>query len=144
MDLIQFLASSCLNEASSMEVYINPHNINDYQVWDHPLEGYISIGTLDQLSFGYQSEEDAVYQALGCVSTPKEGEKVEILFEGKKISINPVGIMRAYTENKLGDAMQKWLEKEVRLLLDQWAEEEATLFVEEKLPIILDSLCEVC
>lgn len=130
-----------LNSAESQwGVWVNPENpTEEYRIGQYIFEngglddGWVSIGTLESLSFGYQSTIDAIKEYL------EDNETSGFEFEGKTVRYSVGGIVDAYSEDSLDDAFRTFLESEAVKIEAVWSEFEAEDFVTNNLPDILES-----
>jgi len=139
MSLQNYLSN--LNSADSQYgIWINPDNINDYRIGQFQfenggiLDGKICIGSLDQLSFGFQSQHDAIKQYL------KENQL--LAYEGKKVKVNQKEILQAWSDGNLDPEFSSFLEKKSQDIMQTWAEYEAEEFVNNKIPEIIEQALE--
>lgn len=136
MNLVEYLAqlNTCENQWS---LWVNPENPDEYRVGQNifenggVLDGYINIGSLDSLSFGYQSITEALESYLNSCGN-------EILYQGKKVKINSEAILEAYQSSRLSSDFELFLKSQAEEICETWAQEEADGFVENKLPKILE------
>ena len=123
-----------LNSGETMwEIWINPKNPEEeFRIGNNTLENggiidnWRKIGNLESLSFGYQSEENALKIVLG------EG----IEFKGYFLNLDRVNFecfFDAYLKEKLDPELQQQLENQVANICQTWAEEEASIFIAEML-----------
>lgn len=129
MSLAAYLKN--LNSAETQwSLYVNPQNIDEYRVGQNCFEngglsdGWVCVGNLESLSYGFQSTTEAIAQYL-------EDNKDEIEFNGRKVRVNRDGIMSAYSDGLLADEFQEFLETEAESIKEIWAENEAWEKVEE-------------
>ena len=135
MSLQNYLSN--LNSADSQYgIWINPDNINDYIVapFSSENEKYIFIGSLKKLSFGYQSQHDAIKQYL------KENQL--LAYEGKKVKVNQKEILQAWSDGNLDPNFSSFLEEKSQDIMQVWSECEAEEFVNNKIPEILEQALE--
>ncbi len=133
MSLQEYLSN--LNSADSQRgIWVNPDNINDYRIGQFQLDGKICIGSLDQLSFGFQSQHDAIKQYLE--------ENQLLAYEGKKVKVNQKEILQAWSDGNLDPEFSSFLEKKSQDIMQTWAEYEAEEFVNNKIPEIIEQALE--
>jgi hypothetical protein len=135
MSLQEYLSN--LNSAESQwGVWVNPDNIDDYRVGQFCYENggisdnKICIGSLDKLSFGFQSQHDAIKEFL----TQTE----EIQYNGRKIKVDTEGVLRAFSDGNLDEKFRSFLEEKAQIFEQTWAEYEAEDFVMNKIPEIIE------
>lgn len=128
-----------LNTAENQwSVWVNPDNVDEYRIGQNCfengglLDNWVCIGSLDALSFGYQSTHDAIQHFL------KESGG-EISYNGKRVKINAKGILDAYDCGNLDEDFQKYLEQEALVIEQLWSEIDAEFFVSNTLPEILEN-----
>lgn len=128
---------SNLNSADSQwGIWINPSNVDDYRVGQFcfenggVLDDKICIGSLDKLSFGFQSQYNAVEHYL------KENQF--LAYKGRKVKVNQAGILQAWSDGYLDEDFSKFLEDEAKSIMETWAECEAEDFVNNKIPEIIE------
>lgn len=130
-----------LNSAESQwGVWVNPSNpTEEYRIGQYCFEngglddGWVCIGSLDNLSFGFQSTSDAIKEYL------EDNEISGFEYDGKTIRYNVAALVDAYRSGTLDEAFQEFLESEVESIKAVWAEVEADFFVSDKLPKILEA-----
>lgn len=139
MSLQEYLSN--LNSADSqLGIWVNPNNINDYRIGQFQfenggiLDGKICIGSLDQLSFGYQSQLDAIKQYLE--------ENQLLTFKGKKLKVNQKEILQAWSDGNLDLEFSSFLEKKSQPIMEMWASYEAEEFINNQLPKIIEQALE--
>jgi len=137
MSLQEYLSN--LNSADSQwGIWVNPDNINDYRIGQFQFEtggildgdGKICIGSLDKLSFGFQSQHDAIKQYLE--------ENQLLAYEGKKVKVNQKEILQSWSDGNLDPEFSSFLEKKSQDIMQTWAEYEAEEFVDNQLPKIIE------
>ena len=130
--LLKYLVN--LNSGETMwGIWINPENPEEeFRIGNNTLENggiidnWRKIGNLESLSFGYQSEENALKIVLGG----------GIKFKGHLLNLDRVNFeyfFNAYLEGRLDSELQQHLEKQVADICRTWAEEEASIFIAEML-----------
>ncbi len=151
--LVDFLAELS-NESMSEGVYVDPENYESSYIVSHARKsdgaiklkesGRIFIGTLDDLSFGFQDLNEAANEVVDEVSikdqdgykTCFEWNKKELYFEEDKL----LELMTSEGEmdlEGLSDDEQEcvmWLNGTVQRVAEDWAKEEAQYFVDNSLP----------
>lgn len=132
--LVKYLES--LNTAENqVSLYVNPDNIDEYCCGRHDFgrdgvpDGWVCVGSLDNLSFGCQSTRDAIEQFL-------EESGGEIEYNGKRVKINADAILEAYDRGCLHEDFQYFLAEEAEIIKDLWREIDAEHFVIDTLPEI--------
>ena len=120
---------STLNSSdNSQGIWVNPDNIDEYRIGQCQfengglLDGWDYIGSLESLSYGFQSETEALESVL-------EGDR--FYFGGKHVRVNKQGIIDAYFEDNLAAEFAAALHKESEYIMSQWATDAADLKVEE-------------
>lgn len=133
MSLLEYLTR--LNSVdATWGIWVNPQNINDYRIGEimHENGGMrdnkIFIGNLESLSFGFQSEEDALEHVLV--------HGVE--FKGRLIRCNRKAMKDAFFEKKLHPEFEQHLQQRVDLICEEWAHVEAENFIEQSIPQLLE------
>jgi hypothetical protein len=127
MTLIDYLAS--LNTSDSQwTLWVNKTDIDDYEIVHESTQldetKYLATKSLDKISFGYQSEYDALKETL------ENG----VYYNGKVIyytNDDVEKILYEYFDCSLDFDFQSFLEKEVEDLCKQWAYDEASYFIEK-------------
>jgi hypothetical protein len=133
MSLQEYLSN--LNSADSQwGIWVDPDNVNDYIVASCCSENrtYILIGSLDKLSFGFQSQHDAIKQYLE--------ENQLLIYKGKKVKVNKKEILQAWSDGNLDADFAKFLEQNSLNIMQVWSECEAEEFVNNKIPEIEQAL----
>jgi len=126
--LIDFLAQ--LNCASSELGLWVDKNLESYRIGDIHLENggllddKVFIGTLENLSFGYQSQEEAIKTYL-------DAKRPTLYFKGKKVICDRDGIVAAWLSRSLDPEFSQFLESEAETIEHQQSMEEAEMFVDE-------------
>lgn len=120
MKLINYL-KTLDSPDSSWGVYVNPNDQDDFAiqqiVFEAP-EGKALLGSLDSLSYGSQSVEDAIAQFIA-------DQGYCLLFEHKLVWVSETGIVKAYRDKRLSPRFAEYLENEAANICKQWAESEA-------------------
>jgi hypothetical protein len=145
--LVEYLTQ--LNSSDSQQgIWVNPEDINDFIV--RPLQfGYnaqtygdrVCIGTLDKLSFGYQSERDAFCcWVSGGISTEKMPKTIQTIeYQGRKVQVAPEALYEAWIDGSLDESFASFIQEATEEIFSQWASDEAESFVANELPAILES-----
>lgn len=144
MSLVEYLAR--LNSADSQQgVYVNPENTDDYIVrpimfgYNRQEYGdYVLIGSLDRLSFGYQSQLDAIESFLMDYGLGDGRSAFE--YKGRKVVVDIKGLMDNI--DNLDEDFRAFLDQEAEAIEKSWSENEAELFVIDQLPEILQAAKE--
>ena len=124
-------------------VWVNPENTDEYRVGQFCFENggllddWICIGSLDKLSFGFQSQSDAIKALL---TNHKTRYKAGIEYKGREVRVNLDAIMDAWSNGNLNSEFGSFLEKRAKEIELQWAELEAEDFVYNKLPAIISEV----
>jgi hypothetical protein len=139
MSLQEYLSNlNCADSHSQWGIWVNPNNINDYRIGqfqnDGILDEKICIGSLDKLSFGYQSQHDAIKQYLE--------ENQLLAYKGKKVKVNQKEILQSWSDGNLDADFAKFLEEKSQDIMQTWAECEAEGFVGNQLPKIIEQALE--
>jgi len=136
MNLTQYLAE--LNAADPQwGIWVNPENPEEEyrvgQVFENGgvLDDYVFIGSLDDLSFGFQS----VDEILNFIFR-EEGFKN---LNERKGNVSLDGIKEAYSEGRLDPEFQSDLEDKIESIWNVWSQEEASYFVDQKIPEIIEA-----
>jgi hypothetical protein len=135
LSLVDYLKN--LNSSETQwGVWVNPSNVDEYRVGQFCFENggilddWVCIGTLDKLSFGLQSQSEAIASWL------KENE--EFVYKNKKVRINASGLLKAWNLDILDSEFREFLEEKGEEIESEWTESEAEHFVYNKLPEILE------
>lgn len=147
MKLTEYLAQ--LNSADSQQgVWVNPENVDDYIV--RPIMfgynrqdcgDYVLIGSLDRLSFGFQSQLEAIECFLNDHQDKSDiYDRAVLSYNGRKVVVSIKGIIENL--DNLDDDFRSFLNLEAEAIESTWARNEADLFIEDKLPAILQSAKE--
>lgn len=89
------------------------------------LDGKIYVGTLEELSFGFQSEGDA----FGEAAAEAMG----------KSRFNEDGLYQAFVNEELPEELQSSIEKSIEIITSMQAREQAEKFVYEQMPEIFEA-----
>lgn len=138
--LVEYLAT--LNSAESQwGVWVNPENVDEYRVGQFIFDnggiddGWICAGRLDNLSFGFQSQRDAIEQYL------KESNGL-IQYGDRRVKVNIPAIVEAWSNGYLDADFQEFLEERAESIEQIWAVEEAEGFVYNQLSLIIEQAQE--
>ena len=133
--LIDYL--TCLNTSDSQwGLWVNPENVDEYRIGQFIFDngglddGWVCVGRLDNLSFGFQHTSGAIKEYL-------DDNDCELTYKGRTVKVNRDGILEAYSSGNLDQEFQEFLESEAESIMGVWAEEEAWGFVHNKLPEII-------
>lgn len=128
---------------SSQGIWVNPDNVDDYIIrpimFGYNAQDYgnrVCIGSLDKLSYGYQSTYDAIKAYL---EDHKYAHNLSTFEYNGRVRVSISGILSAYSDNLLDEDMVKFLEREAETIEKIWSEVEADLFINEELPIIIEA-----
>lgn len=115
-------------------VYVHAEDVDSYKCsqWNEEYP-WVSIGTPEALSFGYQSMSDAIATLL---------ESGEYVFNGRKIKVNAKAIAEAYSDGRLGEKFRQALEEDAQYIMSTWSEIKAEDFIMNELPEILNQAKE--
>lgn len=142
-----------LNLAESQQgIWVNPENpTEEYRIGQYCFENggindnWVCIGTLDDLSFGFQSGYSAfacwVSGGINSESMPRSNQK--ITYKGRSITVNPLALYEAWTDGSVDEEFAAFIQKEVDSIRSEWSEMDAENFVNNKLPEILESAKEL-
>lgn len=130
-----------LNSAESQwGIWVNPENpTEEYRIGQYCFENggmadsWVCVGSLENLSFGFQSTYDAIKQFI-------EDSDDAVVYNGKVVKVNAKGILEAYSSGLLDEDFQEFLESEAAKIEAIWAEEESWDFVHNKMPDILEEV----
>ena len=120
---------------SQWGIWVNPDNIDDYRVGQFCFENggildeKICIGSLDRLSFGFQSQHNAIKHYLE--------ENEFLIYKGRKVKVNKKEILRAWSDENLDEEFAKFLESNSEDIMKIWAKYEAENFVNNEIPEII-------
>lgn len=134
MSLQKYLSN--LNSADSQwGIWVDPDNVDNYRIGQFCfenggiLDSKICIGSLDKLSFGLQSQHDAIKHYL---------EENQLTYKDKKVEVNPENILQAWSDGNLDEEFAEFLDNQSRHIMNIWAEYEAEDFVNNKIPEIIE------
>lgn len=138
--LVEFLKN--LDSAESHRgIWVNRENIDQYRIGEFSFENggvldhWICIGSLDKLSFGFQSWADAIAQYL-------EDENSFIKYKDKLVRVNIGGILDAYSNGLLDEDFREFLEEKAEEVQVIWSQMKAENFVINQIPKILSQAKE--
>jgi hypothetical protein len=125
-NLVDYLKN--LNSANSnWYLWVNPDNVDEFEVNQQcPRKGWFNAGSLNNISYGMQSMEEAVRNYLSQCDGVITGFS-------KKIRFNLEGMMEAYKEDRLSEELRRYLEVQGTEIMMIWSEQEAEIFVDETL-----------
>lgn len=143
MDLKEYLEQ--LNSAETQwGIWVDPQDPkNNWRVGQFQfdnggvMDNKVCIGSLDRLSFGFQSEGDLVREIF------TEGFTFNgyTLIDGENADAE--GILEAYYTNRLDDEFQQELEAQINDLWEEESRIQAEYFVDHELPDIINDSYEV-
>lgn len=140
--LVDYLKS--LNSAETQwGIWVNPENIDDYRIGQFQFENggilddWICIGSLDKLSFGFQSTSEAIAQFI-------KDNKELLNYKDRPVKVNLKGIIEAYGSGYLDDDFRAYLEEKAEEVERIWSEMEAEDFVSNKVPEIIEQALNDC
>lgn len=144
MTLIEYLSE--LNSADSQQgIWVDPANTDDYIIrpimFGYNRQSYgdrVLIGSLDKLSFGFQSRFDAIKQYLN--DNEIRHDIARINKDGLSVMVSISGIMDNL--DNLDEDFRAFLDQEAEAIEKGWSEDEAELFVIDQLPEILQAAKE--
>lgn len=129
--LINYLAALNTTE-NQWSLWVNPCNLDDYVILQHvqnPPNGFINAGNLDSISFGFQSETDALAYIM-------KGDRYQ--YHENTVRVNADVIADHYFGNTLGEEFMEALTEDVKNVCNAWAIAEAELFVDDRLPELIE------
>ena len=142
--LVQYLSELNTSD-NSWGLYVDPKDINNYRIGQlcfengGLLDDFIFIGNLYDLSFGHQSDYEALQTIFESNTNFKDKEKSDILYNQKKVIVKKEGLIKAYFENRLDKSFYNYLKTQVDELTEMWSTWEAEIFIEQSLPEILEN-----
>lgn len=92
------------------------------------------IGSLKNLSFGFQSKRDAIKHLLS--------ENDYLLYKGKKVKVSVKGTLEAWSEGVLDEEFSSFLEEEAEEIENIWGKTEAEEFVIHDIPDMIQQALE--
>lgn len=126
-------------------IWVDPKNSDNYRIGQfiHEngglIDGWVGIGSLENLSYGSQDLDEALDYILSSHRGSRNSEYTEFLFNGKIVRCHRESIKRAYEHDLLAPQLAEFLRKEVETVCQIWAVEEASNFVDDILPEILEA-----
>lgn len=135
MNLVQYLTQLNTSD-TSWGLYLNPDDINQYRIgqlcFDNGglLDDYIFIDNLSNLSFGFQSEREALESILTT-------DKTTLIYNKKKVVVKKDTILELYFEGKLDKDFYEFLKNQVEEIMSIWSIWDADFYVNETLPEII-------
>ena len=114
MNLTKYLAQ--LNSSETQwGIWVDPESpLNNYRIGQKcfenggVLDNFVFIGTLDRLSFGYQSIPDALKNYLE--SLPVDAAQNQVLsLNGRKVALNIDGILAAFEAGTLATEFEAFI-----------------------------------
>ena len=135
MDLVQYLSQLNTSD-TSWGLYINPEDVTQYRIgqlcFDNGglLDDYIFIDNLSNLSFGFQSEREALESILTT-------DKTTLIYNKKKVVVKKDTILELYFEGKLDKDFYEFLKNQVEEIMSIWSIWDADFYVNETLPEII-------
>ena len=94
------------------------------------LDDYIFIDNLSNLSFGFQSEREALESILTT-------DKTTLIYNKKKVVVKKDTILELYFEGKLDKDFYEFLKNQVEEIMSIWSIWDADFYVNETLPEII-------
>lgn len=144
MTLQEYLSQ--LNSASiEWGIWVDPKNPDNYRIGQfiHEngglLDGWVGIGSLESLSYGNYCEPKVLDYILSSHRGSEKSEYTEFLFDGRIVKCHRESMKKAYFDNFLAPHLAEYLRKEVETISQVWAKEEASVFVSDLLPDILEA-----
>jgi hypothetical protein len=143
--LANYLQALCSAD-SHQGIWVNPENIDEYRIGQFVFENggikddWVCIGSLDRLSFGFQSEHDAIKSLLEEGDHPHNHSKDirSYTYNERKTWVSVKGILNAYNEGLLNPDFLESLAKDAELIMDEWAAFQSGYFVSDELPLIIE------
>jgi hypothetical protein len=143
--LASYLQALCSAD-SHQGIWVNPENIDEYRIGQFVFENggieddWVCIGSLDRLSFGFQSEHDAIKSLLEEGEHPRNHSKDirSYTYNERKIWVSVKGILNAYSEGHLNPDFLESLAEDAESIMDEWANFQADYFVSDQLPLIIE------
>jgi len=127
MSLKDFLSN--LNSGEhNWKIWVNPDlPEEEYRAVQEPgrIDGWVCVGSLEGLSFGFQSKKDAF---LDCI---------DLVMQGKARHYNPSALFDAYYNGDLPLDLSREIDREIESIHKEWSQFEAEEFVVDKLPAII-------
>lgn len=137
-----------LNSAESQwGIWVNPENpTEEFRTGQFCFEnggirdGWVCIGSLDKLSFGFQSNQDAFASWVSEGRSDSLSSDIEsITYRNKRVDINPEALYEAWCNGDLDSEFAEFISKEVEEIKEIWSENQASDFVDNELPEILEN-----
>lgn len=115
---------------SNWELYVDPNDWDNFEISTVPIEGMVKLGNLSQLSFGYQSYEEALWDFL---YSHKIGEFASFYYpgNGRTIRVKIEEFIEAYVSDELDPKLRSFLDSEIEKIHQQWSINEVELFLED-------------
>lgn len=136
---LQSYLQSLNTSESQWGLWVNPENpTEEYRIGQYCFENggikddWVCVGSLDKLSFGFQSDSEALETFL-------EQNDGGLDYNDRKVLFNKQGLLDAWSNDSLDEEFRSFLEAEIEKIQAIWSEEEAWNFVVNKLPEILES-----
>jgi hypothetical protein len=117
-------------------LFVNPENIDEYRIGEDRFEngglndGWVEVGSLDDLSFGFQSTTEA----MGCYLNECNGV---LEYKGGNVRFDRKGLLEAYLSGYLDSEFQSFLKCQADNIAKEWSNNKASLWVGNVLPGIL-------
>lgn len=134
MNLLEYVKN--LNSCEDTQgIWVNPENIDDFRIGQLQfenggiLDNFFFVGTLNNCSFGYQSIREGIL-TLVCGDSDSKHEYGFYHYKGKQVKIHVESLIEAYFEESLDLDFYQALNSDISYILDTWADEEASLFIE--------------
>lgn len=130
---------------SEWGIWVDPKNPDNYRIGQflHEngglLDGWVGIGSLESLSYGNYCESEVLDYILSTHKGSEKSEYTEFIFDGKVIKCHRESMKKAYFEDLLALQLAEYLRKEIEIISQVWAVEEASVFVSDLLPEILEA-----
>lgn len=141
--LVQYLSELNTSD-TSWGLYLNPDNIDQYRIGQNCfdngglLDNYIFIDNLSNLSFGHQSEREALESILDFNTSSEDRCKATLTYNEKKVVVKKDKLLELYFEDKLDKDFYQFLQNQIHDLMQIWSEWEAEFFVNDTLPEIIE------
>jgi hypothetical protein len=134
MTLVTYLSKLNTSE-NQWSLFVNPENVDDYRIGQDCFEngglddGKIKVASLDAVSFGFQSRLETLESLLNS----------SIEFKGKKVNFNKQAMIDAFSDSKLGEEFQDFLDQQIDEAAEQNSIWEAEFYVEQ-LPDLIKTI----
>jgi hypothetical protein len=115
---------------STQFLYVDPEDLDRFVIAQVAPAGFVCIGSLDCLSFGYQNRHDALKQWLANADG-------SFSFSGQLVHFDIDGLLDAYFDGKLADDMYDYLTERIDEIVTEWSQVEADFFISETMPDML-------